>query len=121
MAPVVVFVPIDAASRSVGADEVATAIVRAGWRRGASVRLVRNGSRGLLWLEPLVEVNTPAGRVAYGPVDAAERRRAPRCGMLEAPRHRLCLGPDRGDRLPQGSRPVSLSPGSGIIDPLSVG
>ena len=45
-----VWVPIDAAARSVGADEVADAFAAA----GATVR--RNGSRGLLWLEPLAEV-----------------------------------------------------------------
>lgn len=54
-----VWVPADAAAISVGADEVAAAFAAA----GATVR--RNGSRGLLWLEPLVEVETAAGRVGY--------------------------------------------------------
>jgi formate dehydrogenase iron-sulfur subunit len=60
---VVVYVPGDAAARAVGADEVARRFAAR-----AGVRVVRNGSRGLLWCEPLVEVATPAGRVAYGPV-----------------------------------------------------
>ena len=63
-----VYVPRDAAALSVGAGEVAAAIAREASARSSSVELVRNGSRGLLWLEPLVEVETPAGRVAYGPV-----------------------------------------------------
>jgi formate dehydrogenase iron-sulfur subunit len=56
------FVPRDSAARSVGADEVAALLERAG------AEVVRTGSRGMLWLEPLVEVETDAGRVGYGPV-----------------------------------------------------
>ena len=62
------YVPRDAASRSVGADEVAAEIAREAAQRGIELRIVRNGSRGLLYLEPLVEVVTALGRVAYGPV-----------------------------------------------------
>ena len=57
-----VFVPGDAAAVSVGADEVAAAFEAAG------AQVVRNGSRGMLWLEPLVEVETDAGRVGYANV-----------------------------------------------------
>lgn len=63
-----IFVPRDSAALALGADEVAAAIVLEASQRGLSVELVRNGSRGLFWLEPLVEVVTDAGRVAYGPV-----------------------------------------------------
>ncbi len=69
-APVTVYVPRDSAARSVGADEVADALARAAERHGRSIQLIRNGSRGMLWLEPLVEVATPAGRIGYGPVTA---------------------------------------------------
>ena len=61
-----VYVPRDSAARSMGADEVAVAFAAAGHQ------VVRNGSRGLLFLEPLVEVETPAGRVAYGPVTESD-------------------------------------------------
>ena len=64
-----VFVPRDSAALSVGADHVAAAITREASQRGLSIELVRNGSRGMLWLETLVEVETPNGRVAYGPVN----------------------------------------------------
>jgi formate dehydrogenase iron-sulfur subunit len=60
------FVPRDSAARSMGADEVAKALAAAG------VEIIRNGSRGLLFLEPLVEVETPEGRIAYGPVAAED-------------------------------------------------
>jgi len=61
-----VYVPRDSAARSMGADEVAVAIAAAGHQ------VVRNGSRGLLFLEPLVEVETAQGRVAYGPVTESD-------------------------------------------------
>ena len=59
-----IYVPCDSAARSVGADEIAEALAAA----LPEARIIRNGSRGMLWLEPLVEVDTPDGRVAYGPV-----------------------------------------------------
>ncbi|GAA1597905.1 NADH-quinone oxidoreductase subunit NuoF [Kribbella hippodromi] len=59
-----VFVSADSAARSVGADEVAERIAA----QAGDVEVVRTGSRGMLWLEPLVEVETPEGRVGYGPV-----------------------------------------------------
>ena len=70
--PVTVYVPRDSAARSVGADDVADALVNAAARHGRSIRLIRNGSRGMLWLEPLVEVVTPDGRLGYGPIVASE-------------------------------------------------
>jgi formate dehydrogenase iron-sulfur subunit len=63
-----IYVPRDSAACSVGADGVAAAFRR----EAPDIRLVRNGSRGMLWLEPLVEVDTGAGRVGYGPVSAAD-------------------------------------------------
>ncbi|GAA3578092.1 formate dehydrogenase beta subunit [Kribbella ginsengisoli] len=63
-----IFVPRDAAARSVGADEVAERIATAVEASGRDIEIVRNGSRGMLWLEPLVEVETREGRVGYGPV-----------------------------------------------------
>lgn len=67
-APVRIYVPRDAAALAVGADEVASTIEAEAARLGQAVEIVRNGSRGLLWLEPLVEIATPQGRMAYGPV-----------------------------------------------------
>jgi len=69
---ITIFVPRDAAALAVGADAVATAIVREAAARGIDITIKRNGSRGMFWLEPLVEVQTEAGRVAYGPVQASD-------------------------------------------------
>lgn len=79
--PVTVYVPCDSAAKSVGADEVAHALTAAAERVGRPIRLVRNGSRGMLWLEPLIEVATPNGRVGYGPVtpDQVDELVAPAC------------------------------------------
>ena len=68
MSAATVWIPRDAAALAAGADDVAQALVEIAAARGLPLKLVRNGSRGLLWLEPLLEVATPAGRVAFGPV-----------------------------------------------------
>jgi formate dehydrogenase iron-sulfur subunit len=66
-----VFVPRDAAAVACGADEVAAAFAAAARRAGLETEIVRNGSRGLLWLEPLVEVEDAGGRYGFGPLDPA--------------------------------------------------
>lgn len=88
-----IFVPSDTSALSLGADAVAAAVQREAGARTINLELVRNGSRGLCWLEPLVEVETPAGRVAYGPVRAEDVS-----GLFEAG---LCSG-DPGHPLYQG-------------------
>jgi formate dehydrogenase iron-sulfur subunit len=106
-----VYVPRDSAARSVGADEVAVALAAA--LPGA--RIVRNGSRGLLWLEPLVEVETPDGRVAYGPVTADDLASlAP--VLPDAGPHPLRLG--RTDDLPWlASQQRLVFARVGVVDP----
>lgn len=89
----IVYVPEDSAARSVGAEEVASAIAEEAARRGLTVDLRRNGSRGLFWAEPLVEVVTSAGRVAYGPVAASDVPHLFEAGFLDAGEHTLRLGP----------------------------
>jgi formate dehydrogenase iron-sulfur subunit len=67
-----VYVPLDSAAVALGADRIAEAIVAQGAARGVAVQVVRNGSRGMVWLEPLVEVATDAGRVGFGPLTLAD-------------------------------------------------
>ena len=71
-----VFVSRDAASIALGADAVAAALA-------PHATVVRTGSRGLFWLEPMIEVETAAGRVAYGPVAASDIPGLLDAGMLE--------------------------------------
>ncbi len=63
-----VFVPNDTAARSVGADAVANAIEAL----GLDIEVVRNGSRGACWMEPLVEIDTPNGRVGFANITAEQ-------------------------------------------------
>ena len=67
-----IYIPLDSAAVALGADEIAAAVVTEAARRGVAVEVVRNGSRGMVWLEPLIEVVTPAGRVGFGPMDVAD-------------------------------------------------
>ncbi len=67
-----IYVPRDAAARALGADEVAKAVLSEAKARGLDVTLVRNGTRGMIWLEPLVEVETDAGRTGFGPVGPSD-------------------------------------------------
>ena len=63
-----VYVPRDSTALSIGANRTAKAIALEAQKRGIEIELIRNGSRGLFWLEPLIEVATINGRVAFAPV-----------------------------------------------------
>jgi formate dehydrogenase iron-sulfur subunit len=87
-----VFVSRDASAIAVGAEHVARAIADEARRAGVEVTVVRNGSRGLCWLEPLVEVVTPAGRIAYGSVQKKDVAGLFAAGFLQGGAHALRLG-----------------------------
>ena len=114
-----VYVPLDASALSVGAEAVAEAIYTEALRRGLAVEIVRNGSRGALWLEPLVEVATADGRIAYGAVAATDVASLFDTGFLEGREHPLRLG--RAEDLPWFARQERLTfARCGVIDPLSL-
>jgi formate dehydrogenase iron-sulfur subunit len=87
-----IYVPRDAAALGVGAEETAQAIVSEAQRRGVAVELIRNGSRGLLWLEPLVEVEVAGTRMAYGPVQAHDVAGLFEAGFTSGKAHALSHG-----------------------------
>jgi formate dehydrogenase iron-sulfur subunit len=87
-----VYVPRDSGALALGAEKVAQAIAAEAAQRGADIKLVRNGSRGLFWLEPMVEVATPEGRMAYGPVRAKDVPALFEAGFLSGGAHALSLG-----------------------------
>jgi len=118
-ATVTVFVPGDAGAVSLGADAVAGALARECQRRELPLRIVRNGSRGLYWLEPLVEVVTDAGRVAYGPVRAAEVPALLDAGLLEGGQHALRLGDIEGHDWLRGQQRLTTAR-LGIVDPADI-
>jgi formate dehydrogenase iron-sulfur subunit len=114
-----VFVPCDAAALSVGADEVATAIRREAEDRGVDLSVVRNGSRGMLYLEPLVEVEAGHTRTAYGPVSEDDVGGLFDAGFLAGAQHALHLGPT--EQIPYFQRQQRLTfARCGVTDPLSL-
>ncbi len=116
---ITVFVPRDAAALAVGADKVAAAIEREAASRGTSIRVVRNGSRGMLWLEVLVEVETDQGRVAYGPIKASDVPSLFEAGFLAGGAHALCHG--LTEEMPFLKSQTRLTfARCGITDPLSL-
>jgi len=115
----VVYVPRDAAARSLGADGVARAIAAEAARLGIVLRVVRNGSRGMLWMEPLVEVETAAGRVAYGPVARADVAGLFAAGFLTGGEHPLRQGLTAELPWLAGQDRLVFAR-VGVIDPLSL-
>ncbi|HEY4366844.1 MAG TPA: NADH-quinone oxidoreductase subunit NuoF [Steroidobacteraceae bacterium] len=114
-----VYIPRDATALAVGAEAVARAIASAAQARGTDVEIVRNGSRGLFWLEPLVEIETSEGRHAYGPVTAREVPGLFEAGFLAAGKHPLYLG--LTEEIPELRSQQRLSFARvGVIDPVSV-
>ncbi|TWI61197.1 formate dehydrogenase iron-sulfur subunit [Pseudoduganella lurida] len=115
-----IFVPGDSSALAVGADEVAAVIAAEAQQRGIEVALVRNGTRGLLWLEPLVEVDTPEGRIGFGPVDAGDVPALFDAGFhAGAGTHPLSLGVV--ERIPYLARQQRLTFARiGITDPQSL-
>jgi formate dehydrogenase iron-sulfur subunit len=114
-----VYVPKDAGALSLGAEEVARAVSAEAQRRGTAVQIVRNGSRGAYWLEPLVEVVTPAGRIAYGPVSAAEVAALFDANFLAGGSHPLQLGATDSIEWLKGQQRLTFQR-VGIVDPASV-
>jgi len=116
---VTVYVPRDSAALAVGADEVAAALQAECARRGVALNLVRNGSRGMFWLETLVEVATPQGRIAYGPVAPEDIPALLDAGLLTGSSHALCHG--LTEQIPYLAKQERLTfARMGVTDPLSI-
>ena len=116
---ITLYVPRDSAALAAGADRVARRIADEATQRGIAVTLVRNGSRGLFWLEPLVEVQTPQGRVAYGPVTVDDVASLFDAGFQTGGAHTLALGPT--EDIPYLKKQERLTfARMGVTDPLSL-
>jgi formate dehydrogenase iron-sulfur subunit len=114
-----IFVPCDASALSVGADEIAEAIRSELAARRVDATIVRNGSRGLFWLEPLVEIETPAGRVGYGPVAVSDVKSLFDANFLAGGAHARHLG--QVEKIPYLAKQQRLTfARCGITDPLSL-
>ncbi len=116
---VTVFIPRDSFALALGANEFAAELARQAAARGSDIHIVRNGSRGMAWLEPLVEVATPAGRIGYGPVEVSDVSSLFDAGFLEGAAHAKCIGiVDDHEFIKRQTRLTFAR--CGITDPLSI-
>ena len=115
----IVYVPNDSAAVSIGADQVAALIAKEAVKRSLAVTIIRNGTRGALWLETLVEVVTAQGRIAYGPVQPDDVASLFDSDFLHGGAHPLALGVT--DEIQWFSKQDRVTyKRVGIIDPLSL-
>lgn len=113
-----IFVPSDTGARSVGADAVASAVSELPIVQGGHATVVRNGSRGAYWLEPLVEIETDAGRIGFSNCTVAD---VPKLfnGFTPNLAHQKAVG--LVEDLPWFRGQTRLTfVRAGLIDPLSV-
>lgn len=114
-----VYISADTAARSVGSDAIAERLARMAFAGGYDVEIVRTGSRGMLWLEPLVEVETPEGRVGYGNVTLDDLQHMVNVGMLEGRPLRTSIG--LVDEYPWLARQQRVTFARvGVVEPLSL-
>jgi formate dehydrogenase iron-sulfur subunit len=114
-----IYIPADSSALSVGADEAARAIAEEAQARGIAITLVRTGSRGLAWLEPMVEVDVPAGRFAYGPISPGDAASLFDAGIPTGGAHPKALG--LVDEIPFfKSQQRLIFARCGVVDPLSL-
>jgi formate dehydrogenase iron-sulfur subunit len=114
-----IYIPRDSAAIACGADEIARDIEALARRQSPDITIVRNGSRGLHWLEPMLEVETSRGRVAYGPVEDHDVESVFAAMCADGAAHPLCHGVT--DDILWLKRQTRLTfARCGIIDPVSL-
>ena len=115
----VIYVPRDAAALSVGAEQVARAISGEAKARGIDLIIKRNGSRGMCWLEPLVEVVVDGERYAYGPVGVEDVPALFAADFLRGGMHRLHLGPTENIPYLKNQQRLTFAR-VGVVEPTSL-
>jgi formate dehydrogenase iron-sulfur subunit len=109
----------DAAAIALGVEETIAALQDACLGQGQPIEIVRIGSRGMVWLEPLIEVQVGDERVGYGPVNPGNVVELLKSGLLQGAAHALRLGPV--EKLPYFARQERLTFARvGVIDPLDL-
>lgn len=114
-----IYIPRDSSALSMGAEKVALAVTAEAKKLGLDVEIIRNGSRGLYWLETMVEVETAVGRVAYGPVKVNDVASLFAADFINGKPHALRLGlTEEIDWLKKQQRLTFAR--VGITDPISL-
>lgn len=112
-----VFIPGDMLSCALGANELAIKLAKEAVARGKKITIIRNGSRGICWAEPLLEVQTQAGRMAYGKVNESDVISLFEAGFLTGGAHKKSLG--LTEEIPWLAKQTRvIFNRCGIIDPL---
>ncbi len=114
-----IYVPRDSSAKAVGADEVAAAVARVAKANTISIQIIRNSSRGMAWRETFVEVDTPKGRVGYGPVEVKDVKGLFAAGFHEGKKHKLSHGLVEALPYLKNQERLTFSR-AGITDPLSL-
>ncbi|MGC9419721.1 MAG: formate dehydrogenase, partial [Rhodovulum sp.] len=110
------YLPKDAAALALGADEVAAALTEEAAARGIELRLVRTGSRGMVWLDPLLEIERDGVRHGFGPLEVSDVKPLFESGFTD---HGKALGPV--EDIPFFARQTRLTfARCGVIDPLDL-
>lgn len=119
ISPIRVYVPGDTAAVAMGANELVDAIQARAAAQQQEIEIIRNGTRGMLWLEPLVEIDSPEGRVAYGPVMPEDLDSLFEADWLAAKPHALCHGLTEAIPYLKNQERLTFKR-VGIIDPLNI-
>ena len=114
-----IYIPRDSAAKAVGADDVATAIASEGVKRNISLQIIRNSSRGMLWLETFVEVDTAQGRIGYGPVEVDDVASLFDAGFHEGKSHKLGHGLVEALTYLKNQERLTFAR-AGLTDPVSI-
>lgn len=116
---ITIYVSGDSSAISLGANRTAAAIEKEATQRGVDINLVRNGSRGMYWLEPLVEVSVNGQRIAYGAVNPADVASLFDADFINGGQHPLALGAT--EEIPYFKKQQRLTFARvGITDPISL-
>mgnify|MGYP006290369735 FL=1 len=114
-----IFVPRDSTAIALGAHRVADAITAHATALGKDIRLIRNGSRGMFWLEPMVEVEINGDRFAYGPVTEDDVTSLFDANFIQGGQHPLALGKTEDIPFLKNQERLTFAR-IGITDPLSL-
>ena len=114
-----IYIPIDSTSLSLGANEVYEAIYNESINRNINLDIVRNGSRGLFWLEPMIEVETDKGRIAYGPIAVKDIPSLFDNEFYLGKKHKLCQGLTEDIPWLKNQERLTFAR-AGIVDPINI-
>lgn len=119
MSTITLYIPMDTSAVAMGVEDLITPIRQKAESQGVQLQIIRNGTRGLLWLEPLIEVETSKGRIGYGPVSLDDLESLFEADWLHGGDHPLCHG--LTEEIPYLKNQERLTFARvGIIDPLSL-